>query len=207
MNTSMVAQDAETFVALGRAVSLAAGEGALAQEEASDLTAALVTGILAGGMELDTYARVHEALAHLLEKAFQAPARSAPSVSGSASTGLAADEPLGVYLEVVGDAWEKVSWEDDAFGRLKDFVRQVFDLTRSRFGDGAWFRAPLRTGFEALLESARAAGLMIVSVEGPSTRSAAEAVLRDPNVSSSHTRIVLGWGDRRAALDLGPPGA
>jgi len=204
MNTSMVAQDAHTFVALGRAVSLAVCEGALAQDEASDLTAALVAGILAGGMELDTYARVHEALARLLERAFQSPAGRALDSPTGAPNDVPDEEPLGVYLEVVGDAWEKVSWEDEASAQLKSFVSRVFDLGRSRFGDHAWFRAPLKAVFETLLDSARAAGLLIVSIEGPPLEVAAEAVLRDPNVNCTHTRILLGWGDRRAALDLAP---
>ncbi|MBE0618561.1 MAG: hypothetical protein IH608_11650, partial [Proteobacteria bacterium] len=100
MKSSMISQDADTFVALGQAVSLAAVEGALDEQGSRDLTAALVAGILSGCMELDTYARVHEALARLLERAFagaspRAVARK-PSNGGAGGSG---DDALGVYLE------------------------------------------------------------------------------------------------------------
>jgi len=207
MKTSMIRQDAQTFVALGQAVSLALSEGAIDREEAEDLTASLVVGILAGGMHLETYARVHETLARLLERAFEGPAKRALDPQERGPKDPATEGPLDVYLEVVGDAWEKVGWEHEGYPKLSVFVHRVFDLAQSRFGDGAWFRAPLRTDFSALVDNARKAGLLIVSLDGFPVEGQAEAALRDPESLPAPMRVVLGWGDRRAALDISPAAA
>jgi hypothetical protein len=204
MKSSMITQDADTFVALGQAVSLAAVEGALDEQGTRDLTAALVAGILSGCMELDTYARVHEALANLLERAFQGPPRSGAAGPGQAGAGAAGDESLGVYLEVVGEAFEKVAWGDEVCGRLTAFVAGAFDLSRGRFGGGAWFRAPLRGSVEAVTREARAAGLLVVSIQGAAPPGDLEAVLETAEAPPGPSRIVLGWGERRTALDLKP---
>jgi hypothetical protein len=205
MKTSMVAQDAQTFVALGRAVALATDEGALDREESAELTAGLVAGILTGGMELDTYANVHKALARLLERAFEGPTREQPTPFPAALNAKepAGEEPLGVYLEVVGEAWDKVSWEAEAAGKLKAFIRRVFILDRATFGENGWFRAPLTTSSDGVVRAAREAGLLIVSMEGVIPKTPAEAVLEDPESPSSEARVLLGWGDRRTALDFG----
>jgi hypothetical protein len=199
MKKPMVTQDAHTFVALGRAMSLAAVEGALEPDEFQELAAALVAGILSGCMELDTYARVHDAMARLLEHAFHGP-----PITPSAATELedGGDESLGVYLEVVGEAWEKVGWNQDACGLLKGFVARSFDLSRGRFGEGGWFRAPLQGNIEDLTRAARGAGLLVVSVQGEVSREATDAVLEEPTAAPGPARVVLGWGDRRTALDL-----
>ncbi len=201
MMRSMVTQDAETFVALGRAVSLAAAEGALDREEAAGLSAALVAGILTGCMELDTYAQVHEALARLLEDAFHgAPVEPLTAVGD-------APEPLDVYLEVVGEAWGKVTWDEDACRRAKAFAGHCFELGRAEFGQGEWFRAPLRGSLEALLAAARSAGLLVLSCRGDGPGDGAWRTLRDPTSPDQPGRVLLGWGDRRVALDPCPPPA
>ena len=203
MKASKVAREAQTFVALGRAVSLAAGEGALRKAESADLSAALVVALITGGMELETYTRLHEALARLLEKAFEGPARRATGTAKPPARPSEAEEPLGLYLEVVGDAWEKVRWEGEASGRLARFVRRSFDLDRARFGEGCWFRAPLKAGAEEVLRAAKAAGLLVLSVEGALPKGPAEALVADPDSPPSRPRVTLGWGDRRTALELG----
>lgn len=204
MKRSMVAQDASTFVALGRAVSLAAEEGALDAEGSIDLAAALVAGLLTGCMEFDTYAQVHEALARLLEKAFETPIRPVPVAPGTEGAARSQEEPLGVYLEFVGEAWDKVSWDEEACGRLKTFVRNCFVLDRSRFGEGAWFRAPVKANLEDIVREAKAAGLNVISMEGSFVPGPAEAVLEDLDSQPSGARVVLGWGDRQTALHLAP---
>jgi hypothetical protein len=201
MRTSMVTQDASTFVSLAQAVALARTEGVLDDDSAADLSAALVAGILSGCMEVETYGRVHEALALLLEKAFEGAAEflpPAPTREGSA------EDPLGVYLEVVGDAWEKVSWNEEACGRLKAFAREVFDLGRAHFGAPGWFSAPLGTDAEDLLRKARAAGLLVLSIDGSLPAGETGGVLKewDPTEPAEGLRAVLGWGERRLALDL-----
>lgn len=206
MKSSMISQDADTFVALGQAVSLAAVEGALDEQGTRDLTAALVAGILSGCMELDTYARVHEALARLLERAFAAPPRSASRGSANGGAPRTGEDSLGVYLEVVADAWEKVTWEEEACGRIKAFVDRAFDLSRARFGDGAWFRAPLRGSLDDLTRDARAAGLLVVSIQGAAPQGQLEAVLETLDAVPAPARVVLGWGERRTALDVVPRG-
>lgn len=199
MKASMITRDADTFVSLGRAVTLAATEGALDRESSRDLTAALVAGILTGCMELDTYAKVHEALARLLEKAFEGPPVAAAAGQGGGAE--PEDDTLGVYLEVVGEAWDKVGWDENC-GPLKDFVRGAFDLDRAHFGEGSWFRAPLQADLESVLRRARAAGLLVVSVQGGAAGKPFEGVLHEPDAATPPARVVLGWGDRRAALDL-----
>ncbi len=202
MKNSMITQDADTFVALGQAVSLATVEGALDREDTRDLTAALVAGILSGCMELDTYARVHDALARLLERAFEGPPPAAPGGAPPGGTGEEDPAALGVYLEVVGNAWEKVTWEEEVCGRLKGFVADAFDLSRARFGEGAWFRAPLRGTVDDLSREARAAGLLVISAQGAVPEGALEATLETTDAPAGPARLVLGWGDRRTALDL-----
>jgi len=202
MKKSMITQDADTFVALGRAVSLASIEGALDPDEFRELTAALVAGILSGCMELDTYARVHDAMARLLEHAFHGPPipPAAPAPGGKQPSGE--EDSLGVYLEVVGEAWEKVGWDQEACGLLKGFVARAFDLSHARFGDGGWFRAPLRGSIDDLTHAARAAGLLVVSIQGEVAAEATDAVLEETAAPPGSARVVLGWGDRRTALDL-----
>lgn len=202
MKTSMVTRDADTFVALGRALSVAALEGALDPEECADLSAALVAGILTGCMDVDTYARVHDALALLLEQAFAGGVREMPSPPPRPGFGAASDEPLGVYLEVVGDAWDKVSWDEEACERLKSFVRSAFDLSRGHFGNSGWYHAPLRVGPEEVLLAARQVGLMVVAVEGTLPHGAVDAVLTAEDEPGGAARVILGWGDRRAAVQL-----
>ncbi len=202
MKTSMVTQDADTFVALGRALSLAALEGALDPDEAADLSAALVAGILTGCMDMETYARVHDALAQLLEQAFAGGVREIPPPPGRAGNAAAGDEPLGVYLEVVGDAWDKVSWDEGSCEQLKSFVRRAFDLSRGHFGNGGWYHAPLRLGPEEVLQAARNVGLMVVAVEGTLPQGAVDAVLTAEDEPGGVARVILGWGERRAAVQL-----
>lgn len=200
MKTRMVNQDAETFVALGRAVALARAERAVDAPTAADLTAALAAGILAGCMDMSTYGRVHDALAALLEKAFEGPVREvgpSPFPGGE-------EEPLGAYLEVVGEAWDKVSWDEGACGDLKAFAARSLDLRRARFGGGAWLRAPLKKDVAQLLRAAKAAGLLVVAVEGAAPAGPLEAALRPPAGPAGAARVVLGWGDRKTALDLSP---
>ncbi|GAB4277255.1 MAG: hypothetical protein Kow0092_33060 [Deferrisomatales bacterium] len=204
MSTSMIAQDAETFASLGRAVAMAETEGVLDRDEARELTAALVVAVLTGCMEFDTYARVHETLARLLEKAFEAPPREPgpPEQSPDAAGPEPADEPLGVYLEVVGKAWDQVDWDPAACSRLKRFVERCFDLDRSTFGAQGWFRAPLERPARDLAREAKAAGLQVISLLGALPEGAAEAVLTAPRMPPRGARILLGWGDRRTAVDL-----
>ncbi len=196
----MVTRDVETFVALGRAVSLAAAEGALDPEEARDLAAALVAGILSGCMEFDTYARIHDALARLLDRAFasgSAALEPPPGEDGAEPP----EEPLGVYLEVVGEAWEQVGGEENC-ASLKGFAARAFDLGRARFGNGVWLSAPLRVSGQELIRLARGAGLLIVSLEGPEPPAGVEVHLGAPEgPPPKGFRAVLGWGDRRAALE------
>ncbi len=196
----MVTRDVETFVGLGRAVALAAAERALAPQEARELTAALVAGILSGCMEFETYARIHDAMARLLDRAF---AQGAAPVSAPADASAPPDEPLGIYLEVVGEAWDQVSIQDEACEGLKGFAGRAFDLGRARFGNGSWFQAPLRVGGAEVLRLARAAGLLVVSVAGPMPAPASDGYLTDPARAPGAFRVVLGWGDRRIALDTG----
>ncbi|MDW7709286.1 MAG: hypothetical protein SCH98_02335 [Deferrisomatales bacterium] len=202
MKNPMIRQDADTFVALGQAVSLATLEGALGRGDTRELNAALVAGILSGCMELDTYARVHDALARLLERTFAEPPGARSDIRAGEGAVQDGDDRLGVYLEVVGDAWEKVSWEGEACGRLKEFVERAFDLSRARFGEGAWFRAPLRGTVESVSREARAAGLLVVSVQGTPPTGELEATLETADAPAGPARVVLGWGDRRTALDL-----
>ncbi|WP_459942058.1 hypothetical protein [Deferrisoma palaeochoriense] len=200
MRRPMVTRDVETFVALGRAVSLAAAEGALEPEEARDLAAALVAGILSGCMEFDTYARIHDALARLLDRAFEAEAAPLQPPPGPTEE-EPPDEPLGVYLEVVGEAWDQVGGEENCAG-LKGFAARVFDLGRARFGNGGWFSAPLRVSGAELIRLARGAGLLIVSLQGPEPAAGAEVRLGAPGgPPPKGFRLLLGWGDRRAALE------
>jgi len=203
MKTSMVTQDAETFVSLGKAVALAHAEGAVDDDAASDLSAALVAGVLAGCMDMGTYGRVHDALAALLEQAFEGSAREVESWASGPEGGEV--EPLGAYLEVVGHAWEKVSGEDDECGRLAALVHRCFDLTRARFGEGCWFRASLKIDPPALLKAAKAAGLLVVAQTGSTPELPLQACLRDPAAPAGAARVVLGWGERRIALDLESP--
>lgn len=205
MKNPMISQDADTFVSLGQAVSQAALEGALGHEDTRDLTAALVAGILSGCMELDTYSRVHDALARLLEQAFAEPPEAKAGAQPRTEDREQGDEDLGVYLEVVGDAWEKVTWDEEACVLLKDFVERAFDLSRARFGEGAWFRAPLRGTIESLAREARAAGLLVVSIQGTPPEGELEATLETSDTPPGPARVVLGWGDRRTALDLHSP--
>ncbi len=200
MKASMISRDASTFVALAQAVALARAEGVLEEDVSVDLSAALVAGILTGCMEMETYGRVHEAMARLLEKAFEGARLEPPPAerSGEAET----EGPLGVYLEVVGEAWDKVSWEEEACARLKTFAREAFDLNRARFGDEGWFEAPLRRDPVQLLRRARSAGLLIVSIEGALPAARTTGVLRDAGAPATAPRVLLGWGDRRIALDV-----
>lgn len=200
MKTSMVSRDAKTFVALAQAVSLARSEGVLDAAASVDLSAAFVAGILTGCMEMDTYGRVHDALARLLENAFEGTAKEAkPSARIPEAEG---EGPLGIYLEEVGEAWDKVSWDEEACGRLKAFARQSFDLKHARFGGSAWFTAPLKASPEAVLRKARTAGLLVVSMQGALPGKGSWVTLRDPEANPESARIVLGWGDRRIAMDL-----
>ena len=202
----MVSQDAETFVALGRAMSLAADEGALDAADARDLSAALVAAILTGSMELDTYARVHETLARLLELTFSAESREpVPTTSGPASGfETAGEDNLGVYLEVVGEAWDKVNRQEDGSGRVRAFVLNAFDLDHARFGGECWFEAPLKLSTEDLVRRARGAGLLIINIEpGPGNGHLTGRLCpTDVAQAAPGGRVVLGWGARRASLTL-----
>lgn len=203
MKRPMVRQDAETFVALGRAVALARAEKAIDAPTAAQLTAALAAGILAGCMDMGTYSRVHDALAALLEQAFEGPVReveSAPTIPADPES----REPLGAYLEVVGEAWDKVSWEEEACGGIVAFVRRTFDLRRARFGDGAWLRAPLKKDVSGVVKAAKAAGLLVVAVDGREPVGIVDATFGDPASPAGAARVVLGWGERRTAIDLTP---
>lgn len=203
MNSSMITQDAKTFVALGRAVARAGAEGALDPESSSDLIAALVAGILTGCMEFDTYASVHDALAKMLEAAFEGSSRSVPFVFPEKSIGeQKEDSPLEVYLEVVGDAWKKVGWDEVSSGALQRFVLKSFDLSCAEFGGACWFKAPLKENFEALAREAKACGLSVLSISGRPPMGKVEAVLCDAEASMGEARVVVGWGDRKTAIDL-----
>lgn len=195
----MISRDADTFVALARAVALAHTEGAVDAASWSDLSASLVAGMITGCMEVQTYGKVHDALARLLEKTFEGPARPVKSAGDDADT----EGPLEIYLEVVGEAWDKVALDCGPSGGIESFVRSTFDLKQAQFGDCAWFDAPVKTDFDTLLANARAAGLLIISMQGtvPET---ARAELRDLSTEPRGARIVLGWGERRAALDIVP---
>jgi hypothetical protein len=207
MKTTMVAREADTFVALAQAVALARAEGAVDAKTSSSLSAGFVAGLLTGCMEMETYGQIHDALARLLEKAFEKPERGAGSPVVRASATPEAEGSLEVYLEVVEDAWSKLSWEEETCGRLKAFARKTFDMGRATFGEGAWFRAPLRTDLSRLVREARSAGLLIVSMEGQPPGGATEAALRDPSAPAARSRVVRGWGERRVALDLVPAGS
>lgn len=201
----MVTRDAETFVALGRAMSLATAEGALEAAAARDLAAALVAAILTGSMDLDTYAQIHEALARLLELTF------AGGVAEETSTGPSSRSPttegedsLGGYLEIVGEAWDKVSRQEEGNGRVRGFIRNSFDLTRAHFGGECWFEAPLLIPPEEMVQRARAAGLLIVAIEpaSPGTELTARLCPPDAAHEANCGRVILGWGDRRADLSF-----
>ncbi len=201
MSCSMVTQDAETFVALGRAMSLAAVEGALDTDDARDLAAALVAAILTGSMELDTYARVHEALARLLELTFADGDAAAPTTAGAP---VAGEDTLGVYLEVVGEAWDKVSSQEEGNARVRAFAGEAFDLARACFGGECWFEAPLRISPEELVRRAKAAGLLIVEIDpvAPGTGLTARLCPPDSARGTDGGRVVFGWGERRSSLTL-----
>ena len=201
MSCPMVTQDAETFVALGRAMSLAAVEGALDTDDARDLAAALVAAILTGSMELDTYARVHETLARLLELTFAGGNAAAPATAGAPAAG---EDTLGVYLEVVGEAWDKVSSHEEGNARVRAFVGEAFDLARASFGGECWFEAPLRISPEELVRRAKAAGLLIVAIEpvAPQTGLTARLCPPDSVRGTDDGRVVFGWGERRSSLTL-----
>ena len=205
MSCPMVTQDAETFVALGRAMSLAAEEGALDTDDARDLAAALVAAILTGSMELDTYARVHEALARLLELTFAGGGGAAgPATPAPANAPAAGEDNLGVYLEVVGEAWDKVNSQEDGNTRVRAFVGEAFDLARACFGGECWFEAPLRVSPEELVRRAKAAGLLIVAIEpgAPETGLTARLCPPDSDRCANGGRVVFGWGERRSNLTL-----
>lgn len=201
----MITQDAETFVALGRAMSLAAAEGALEADDAHDLAAALVAAILTGSMELDTYARIHEALARLLERTFTGPrVAAAPRTAAGGGSRFAGEDHLGVYLEVVGEAWDTVSGAYDGTARVRAFVGATFDLERGRFGGECWFEAPLQTSAEELVRRAKAAGLLIVDMEAVTADTPLVGRLCPPECPQPATggRVVFGWGERRSRLSL-----
>jgi hypothetical protein len=201
MKTSMVSRDAKTFVALAQAVGLARTEGVLDREASADLSAAFVAGILTGCMEMETYGRIHDALADLLEMAFEGSTQEVRPAAGSKTATGTSEGPLGVYLEEVAEAWDKVSWDEEACGRLKRFVRESFDLGEARFGGESWFTAPLRTSAETLLRKARAAGLLVISMEGTLPAKGSRVLLRDPAATAGTPRVVFGWGERRIAMD------
>jgi hypothetical protein len=204
MSCLMVSQDAETFVALGRAMALAAEEGALATADARDLSAALVAAILTGSMELDTYACVHEALARLLELTFAADSQRPVFAAPEPGVKSAGEDSLGVYLEVVGEAWDKVSRQEEGNAQVRDFVRSAFDLDHARFGGPCWFEAPLKLSAEDLVRRARGAGLLIVTIEpGPESGDLTGSLCpADTAQAVAGGRVVLGWGERRASLTL-----
>jgi hypothetical protein len=200
----MVTQDAETFVALGRAMSLAADEGALDAESARDLSAALVAAILTGSMELDTYARIHEALARLLELTFSGGGAAAPEAVSAAGTPAPTEDNLGVYLEVVGEAWDKVNNHEDGSTRVRTFVSEAFDLAHARFGGECWFEAPLGVSPQELVRRAKVAGLLVVAIEPvpPGTGLTARLCPPDASPGAALGRVVFGWGERRSSLTL-----
>ncbi len=199
MRTSMIARETDMFVALGQAVALARAEGAVAPEEAARLSSALVGGILTGCMNLDTYARVHDALARLLDQAFQKPLH--PPVSSAPPVPDGGQGNLNVYLDVVGEAWDRVDWDEALCRRVQGFVTSVFEVGEGRFGGEAWFRAPLRTSLEAVQSLARAAGLLVVSFRPPRNGPVRQGALTAAEaLPPSAPAIVLGWGERRTAL-------
>jgi hypothetical protein len=205
MSLSMVTRDAETFVALGRAMSLAAEEGALEAAAARDLAAALVAAILTGSMDLDTYAQIHEALARLLELTFASgESREASTTPGPRTPAAEGEESLGGYLEVVGEAWDKVTRGEEGSDRVRGFIRSCFDLAHARFGGECWFEAPLLISPEELVQRARAAGLLIVAIEPAAQGIELKARLCPPDATREANcgRVVLGWGERRANLSL-----
>jgi hypothetical protein len=207
MKHSMVTQDVATFVSLGRAMALASLEGALDAEESAELSSALVAGILTGCMEFETYARVHGALADLLELTFQGepgrPSAASPPPTPSRPK-EAAEDVLGVYLEEAGQAWDKVTWDPETCRRVGAFVRAVFDVSRSQFGTVGWFCAPLRASATELMAAARAAGLLILSIEGAVPSGPTEAVLEDPEAGTGAAKLIIGWGERQTAVELLP---
>ncbi len=199
MRTSMIARETDTFVALGQAVALARAEGAVDPEEAARLSSALVGGILTGCMNLETYARVHDALARLLDQAFQRPVHpSGPSAVAVPDSG---QENLNVYLDVVGEAWDRVDWDEEMCRRVQDFVAAVFRVEEGRFGGAAWFRAPLRASLDEVQTLARAAGLLVVSFRPPKNGPPRQGALTAAEgLPPSVPAVVLGWGERRTAL-------
>ena len=202
MRTSMIARETDTFVALGQAVALARAEGAVAPEEAVRLSSALVGGILTGCMNLETYARVHDALARLLDQAFRKPVPPAPRPPAPATEG--AEESLNVYLDVVGEAWDRVDWDEQMCRRVQGFVTSVFEVAEGRFGGEAWFQAPLRASLDEVQALARAAGLLVVSFRPPRDGAVRQGALTAAeNLSPSAPAVVLGWGERRTALVAG----
>jgi len=204
MNSSMITQDAKTFVALGRAVSQASLEGALDEKSSLDLTAALVAGILTGCMEFDTYAQVHDALAKMLELAFEGPARAAPiaALTENPLTEAKEESPFEVYLEIVGDAWKQVGWDEESSTSLKRFVLNSFDLSQAEFGNGCWFKAPLKENFQTLSREAKFCGLSVLSISGRPPTGKAQATMRPTDAPMREARMIVGWGDRQTAIDL-----
>lgn len=200
----MITQDAKTFVALGRAVSQAFLEGALDAKNSLDLTAALVAGIITGCMEFDAYAQVHDALAKMLELAFESPARTTPVAALTQKTHHETKEksPFEIYLEIVGDAWKQVGWEEEASERLKRFVLNSFDLSQAEFGNGCWFKAPLKENLQTLSREAKFCGLSVLSISGRPPTGKAQATLHPTDAPMREARMIVGWGERQTAIDL-----
>jgi len=197
----MTLEQARSLAALGRVLAAARDDGVLAAEEYGTLAASLAAGILTGNIAMDDYAAVHEALARILEAAFDGSLSS----EGTAAVEAAGDpgDFLGAELEVVGDVWGEVEMDGEQNFVLENFLTDAFDMERSTFGETFWFAAPLRLTVDRVREAARRAGLALIArEEGEKVPSEGLFTEGENDAPAAAGKLLLGWGDRRFTLAL-----
>jgi hypothetical protein len=191
----MTRRDNEPFLSLGNALAIARDEGTLTTDEFAPLAGALGTWIVTGQMPLEGYTEIHRALGRVVESVFSAP-KGGASLGGQ---GVA----LGNHLESVGQMWSQVGLTDEALKRVSALFERVFDLGSVAFDDEGGLVAPLEVTTAELIEGLRASGVTIHSYKEELPNAPVFGVLTDENRECELPCIILGWGGRKTALQLG----
>jgi hypothetical protein len=190
----MSRREKEPFLSLGNALAIARDEGTLTADEFAPLAGALGTWIVTGQMPLDGYTEIHRALGRVVESVFSAPA-------GNSLSGQSVD--LGNHLESVGQMWSQVGLTDEALKRVSVLFQKVFDLGSVRFDEEGGFVARLEVSTAELIEGLRASGVIIHSYKEELPAAPVIGVLTDEHEGCDIPCIILGWGGRKTALQLG----
>ncbi|PLX41030.1 MAG: hypothetical protein C0608_07215 [Deltaproteobacteria bacterium] len=191
---SMNREAQKELAMLGSAIAKACEDGLIERESYGELSGALALGFLTGNMDIDDYARIHDALASALEAVFSDDALFA-AVPEAAGESLFSPQ-----LELIEDVWSFVDDETSDNGELSELLASSLDFEGSYFGEDVWFSAPLKVSFSDFTTALKRAGVSILHQDGEISGEGRFIQIGDAEKFAPEGRLVLGWGEHRVAI-------